>query len=284
MGVILSELDSSCKVSFTGWSRAMYLTKILQKVSKYDSVVICLDEVDKLLANRGHDSVIWNLTEIENVSLILISNVPNWFRDLDSRIKSRLQLEYMHYRSYSIGEIMQILLQRVKLGLKEGVIGIQEIKYIAKHACEVTGDARTAIDLLYHSAEICAERKQSKITIDMINVAKSRAEVKHLMQIIQGLPLHQQFFLLAIAYGCARRKQISTNEAYKIYFSSIKENPRHSPVSERQLRDYIKSLELYSLIDTRYVGRKGRGREKVILPNFDPIYVLKSFNITIPRF
>lgn len=90
MGNILSDLNPNRKVSYSGWSRAMYLMRIIQEVSKYDSVVICLDEVDKLLANTGNDSVIWNLTEIENVSLVMISNVTNWYRDLDSRIKSRL--------------------------------------------------------------------------------------------------------------------------------------------------------------------------------------------------
>lgn len=184
----------------------------------------------------------------------------------------------MHYKSYSIGEIMQILMQRVEMGLKEGIIDNDEIKYIAKHACEVTGDARTAIDLLYHAAEICSEQKMSKIGLEMIDVAKQRAETKHLMHVIQGLPFHQQIFLLSIAHVSLTRREITTNDAYNTYFNSIKDSVKHQPVSERQLREYVKSLELYSLIDTRYVGRKGRGREKIILPNFDPRYVLKSFN------
>jgi len=64
-----------------------------------------------------------------------------------------------------------------------------------------------------------------------------------------------------------------------MYFNSLKDEIRHEAVSERQLREYVKSLELYSLIDTKYAGRKGRGREKIIFPNFDPTYVLKSLNM-----
>ena len=245
----------------------------MQKIKDYESVIICLDEVDKLLY-KGYEDVIWNLVDLPNVGLICISNIPDWHKFLDPRIISRLQLRSIDFSAYDINELFTILKQRTEEGLKENTIEDSILMEISKRASEVYGDARKAIDLLGASIEIAIEMERDKITKEIIPLAERRVETLSLYRVVDGLAVHHKIFIIAIANQMIQKNtRIITNEdAYREYYNLIQDSKKYSEgVTERQLYEYLKQFELYSLIETKKMGLgRGRGSIRKIYPLFDP--------------
>ncbi len=79
---------------------------------------------------------------------ILLSNNPKFLTPLDESIKSTLQPEIIHFRSYNATEIEKILTERANAGLR--FLPTRVIRAIAAMAVKNTNsDVRVAIKTLY---------------------------------------------------------------------------------------------------------------------------------------
>ena len=102
------------------------MVECCKKIKK--GLVICLDEVDQLVLND--EEALYNLARINQyinnpVGLVLISNNPYVFVEIDRRIKSSLNLEEVEFKGYSLDEMRNILQKRAKLAfisVEEGVV------------------------------------------------------------------------------------------------------------------------------------------------------------------
>ena len=257
-------------------------------------VVICLDEIDKLVYKSG-DDVLYHLTKINDdlrqakVSLIGISNDLKFTEFLDPRVKSRLSDEKMVFPPYNAKELSDILEQRAQLAFDPGVIEGAVIPLIAALAAQEHGDARRALDLLRVSGELADRKGRAHITEAMVQRAKNKIELDLVIEAVRSLPTHSKLILLGIILqqevGIAK---LTTGEVYDTY-SQLCRRAGLSPLTQRRVTDLISELDMLGLINAKVksFGRGGRTKEiqssvsapdvKRILVRDDVLMELRSY-------
>ena len=81
--------------------------------------MIVLDESDMLCEKDVRKDVLYFLSRSRRqYSVVLLSNNPRYLRNVDESTRSSLQPEFIHFGSYSAGELLDILKDRAETGLK----------------------------------------------------------------------------------------------------------------------------------------------------------------------
>ncbi len=220
------------------------LIDILKNKVKNKPCVIILDEADQL----EDDKILYDLIDIEKICLILISNSENIFATIDPRIRSRIQtIDRIEFRAYSGSEIMDILKDRIDLGLVNGVISHEQISKIADAS---GGDARNALNILRVAAEEAEKRDVEKILDVHIEKAIPKTKELDANKILESLNIHQK-----ILYGLIKSsKEISSSDLHSKY-ETICQEKNIEPIVERTVRKYLEKLESQKLVASSGEGR-----------------------------
>jgi Cdc6-like AAA superfamily ATPase len=142
---------------------------------------------------------------------VLLSNNPRYLRNLDESTRSSLQPEYIHFDSYSANEILEILKDRAKTGLKtvdEAMLG----EIAAMTTKNIDGDARVGIKSLLYCATKESETVQAcfdKAREDVMSDVLSNTNEKSLLILKAALQeptrlvkvVYQQYVALCQQYG-----------------------------------------------------------------------------------
>ena len=114
--------------------------------------VIVLDESDMLCDKNLRRDILYFLSRsVKRYSVVLLSNNHRYLKQLDESTRSSLQPEVISFRSYSAGEILDILKDRAATGLKVVEPGFLE-EIAAMTAKNTNGDVRVAIKALLYCA------------------------------------------------------------------------------------------------------------------------------------
>lgn len=219
---------------------------LLDRLRDYNGppYVVILDEVDQLDAK----DLLYDLRRIRGVELILIANdETELFAHLDERVTSRLQpCTRISFGKYSRDELISILDDRVRWGLRPDVITSAQLNEIAAAAA---GDARIAIGVLRVAARMATRQETHNIHDEYIEeaVAEAKAEIKQ--QTEEKLTPHQQILYDIIT----QRGEVAPGDLYETYADQVDD-----PKTKRTMRNYLQKMEHYNLITA--VG-DGRGRE-----------------------
>ena len=203
-------------------------------------IVFVLDEVDLMSDKDKHKDILYFVSRSpNNYMAILLSNNPKFLNPLDESIKSTLQPEIIHFRSYNAGEIEKILADRARIGLKSLPKGI--IREIAAMTVKNTNsDVRIAIKTLYLWAlepGVPLKKHFEKARRDiMFDVVKDLND-KNLL-ILKAALSRQDSFVKDI-YEAYRRISAQFNEepfSYVHFYSNL---------------SYLQSLGLILLVSTK---------------------------------
>ncbi len=129
------------------------ILKILNK----KSIVICLDECDKA---KELDIIYHFVEDVYKKTILFVTNEKNWINSLDPRLKSRLNLERLEFKPYSLEETYGILNKRVEYAFVPNVFEKNAFDFIVEKTAEAS-DIRKGLFLLKESGTI-AENKSSK--------------------------------------------------------------------------------------------------------------------------
>ncbi|OGJ12382.1 hypothetical protein A3K82_03280, partial [Candidatus Pacearchaeota archaeon RBG_19FT_COMBO_34_9] len=174
------------------------LIKIL-KTKRKKKIILFFDEIDKLIdKERDHQEVLTPIIENTNSNIIFVSNKDQAFDKLDTRIKSRLQIQQEKVRRYSKEEIYQILLNRAQKSFNDETYDLEVLKEISKIYFHTTGDIRDALNVLFQIGEL-AEEKEEKITLGLLDEAQRRANEKEFLDVYETLTDHQKVIILGVA-------------------------------------------------------------------------------------
>jgi Cdc6-like AAA superfamily ATPase len=115
-------------------------------------IVFILDEIDLINDKNKQTDILYLISRSDkNYMAILLSNNPKFANTLDQSVMSTLQPEIIHFSNYNTPEVVQILTDRAKVGLK--FLPKNEIDQIAAMTVKNTNsDVRVAIKTLYLSA------------------------------------------------------------------------------------------------------------------------------------
>lgn len=143
------------------------------------TLVLALDEIDYLFRDGEINLLIEGLTQpqpededwrSENIALILITRNKEFMFLLEPSIKSRMAQNVVKFPQYTKDQLFDILTERARHGLNEGVIPSSTLQSISDLAAE-SGDARFAIELLWRSGKKAFNESSSIILPEHVRIA-----------------------------------------------------------------------------------------------------------------
>lgn len=228
-------------------------------------VLLILDEIDYLWKynQTGNDFLYSLLRNHEEdgfqqsmgLNLLLITRDPDFRLLLDSSTESSLSKTTMSFSKYSAEDLLNIVEDRAKIGLKNNTYTQDILKHIARIS-QNRGDARLAIELLWRAGKI-ADRDNSEI-IQPEHIREARVSVFPInREIIKDLRRHHCFLLLGIIRAFQDENESSTipTTIIRDYYNRACEEYRTIPRKATQLWEYVKELSILGLISIEVVNR-----------------------------
>jgi Cdc6-like AAA superfamily ATPase len=205
--------------------------------------VVILDEVDQL----DNTDILYELYRVRGLSMVLIANDEDeFFSRLGGRVASRFQTSArIHFTHYSQQELLSILSDWVRWGLRKDKVTDAQLEQIASAA---GGDARVAIGILRVAARHAAQNGMDTLTESGIAEAVSEAKTEIRQQTLEKLTTDQTILHDIIT----EHDEIAPGELYDEY-----EERASNPRSQRMVRNYLTKLCHYNLIEA---DGENRGR------------------------
>ena len=220
------------------------LFKEIARILNKKSAVIVLDEADKIT----DEQVFYHLLEeINRRTLILITNNEAWLPSLDSRVRSRLLVEALVFKPYTLAETRQILQKRIEFAFAPGVVEAAAFTTLVEKTFTAK-DLRVGLYLLKEAGELAEQQAQKKITLAHAN--KAIAQLKDFtLKSATTLDDHEQTILELVK----SHSGVTTKDLYTIY------QKKGGEQSYSNFHKKIKSLELGKFIT---LDEKNEGANK----------------------
>ena len=274
-------LKTQKELPTTGLSISGVFNRLLDVIQKNNTnAVFVIDEIDylaELISKTGKD-ILYNLTRSNerlktgSLTLIGISNDLTFKERLDPRVLSSLSEEEIVFTNYTVEQIKEILLDRIKTAFIQGTVEPAAVNLCAAMAGQEHGDARRAIDLLRVAGEL-AEREQSEtVKEDHIRRASQKMEEDKETTALNSFPLHEKLLIIAVL----RAKGSSTGEIYQAYKGLCK-TIRQKEITQRRVTQILGDIELSGLITGKIIHQGMHGRTKKYNLTIQPDVIKKAF-------
>ncbi|MDG5776805.1 orc1/cdc6 family replication initiation protein [Haloarculaceae archaeon H-GB1-1] len=238
-----------------------YLWEILDVL--YDSVLIILDEVDRL----ENDDVLMQLSRAResgkaesHLGVIAISNKIEYRDQLNERVKSSLREEEFVFQPYNANQLREIMDHR-RDAFHDGVLTDDVIPLTAAFAAQEHGDARKAIEILRHAGELAERHADERVTEEHVRDAQEWAEIDRFEELLRGSTTQVKFILYALAMLTEERDtdEFSTSQIYERYTETA-ERLDASVLSEHRVYELLKEQAFLGVVEsTRTGGGRGQG-------------------------
>src|SRR3989344_3299120 len=189
---IITELCHQINYSWTHNKSGEDLIQVAANILNKKSVVIVLDEVDKL----EDQSIIYSLLEdIHKKTIILITNDELFMADMDNRIRSRLIPDLLNFEPYNEEETTGILAQRKGYAFFPGVLNQESFYKICKKTLEEHTNIAISKLSEFKIKKIQELNKESQQILDLIkqNSGKTVLEVFKEYEEIGGKKTYRTF-------------------------------------------------------------------------------------------
>ena len=204
--------------------------------------------------------------------MIGISNDLTFKERLDPRVLSSLSEEEVVFTNYTVGQIKEILEERIKIAFIPNSVEQAAINLCSAMSGQEHGDARRAIDLLRVAGEI-AEREQSDtVKEDHIRRASLKMEEDKETTALNSYPLHEKLLIL----GVMKASGNTTGEIYHSYKNLCKIT-RQKELTQRRITQMLSEIEMTGLITGKIIHQGMHGRTKKYNLTLNPDTVKKAF-------
>jgi cell division control protein 6 len=257
-------------VPFTGLAVGELLTRFKNKLDiQENALLVVLDEVDSLVKSQNDDTLLYEMTRInENlknswVSIVGISNDLHFKEFLDPRVLSSLSEEEVVFKPYLANELYDILLERAKKAFVDGVLQDSALRLCAALAAGEHGDARRALDLLRIAGELAEREGASIIEEKHVKMAQQKIERDRIIEALTTLPIHSKILLVSIFILENHAPEGSvTGDAYEVY-QELCNQIMVEPLTQRRVSTLINELDIMGILNARVVsfGRYGRTKK-----------------------
>lgn len=169
---ILLEMCNQLGVRLISQMKTSELFDKVKTVVNKKSIVVVFDEIDKL---DDFDVVYMILEDIYRKSIFLITNYRNKVEELDERIMSRLNPEFVEFKAYGSSEVQGILSERLKYAFVPGVWDDRAFALVVEKTGRI-GDVRNGLFLMREAAHIAEEKASRAITVEHVHGAIEKAD------------------------------------------------------------------------------------------------------------
>ncbi|HZY94053.1 MAG TPA: orc1/cdc6 family replication initiation protein [Candidatus Bathyarchaeia archaeon] len=257
-------------VPFTGLAVGELLNRLRQALrARCSPFLVVLDEIDVLVRRSEDDSVLYELTRINEsledgwIGLIGISNELHFKEFLDPRVLSSLGEEELVFKPYTSDELYDILSQRATLAFRSDVLDEGALRLSAALAAGEHGDARRALDLLRVAGEIAERNREDKVVESHIRSAQQKVEHDRVTEVLESLPLHSRILMISVMHLENARKESSvTGDVYEVY-RELAAVAAVEPLTQRRVSGLLNELDIMGILNARVVsfGRYGRTKK-----------------------
>jgi len=271
-------------VPFTGIAVGELLDRFSNGMSAgRTALLVVLDEIDALIKHSADDSLLYELTRInENlnaswISVVGISNDLHFKEFLDPRVLSSLSEEEVVFRPYLADELFDILLERTKLAFLEGVLHDNSIHLCAALAAGEHGDARRALDLLRVAGELAEREGASNVSEQDVRQAQQKIEHDRVSEVLKSLPAHSKILLVG-AYLLSNHLPggAITGDVYEVYHELCGASDLE-PLTQRRVSGLINELDVMGILNARVVSFGRYGRTKKIRLGVSPRVIADTY-------
>lgn len=257
-------------VPFTGLAVGELLDRLKGALqNRRAAFLVVLDEIDALVKRNEDDSLLYELTRINEkladgwIGIIGISNDLHFKDFLDPRVLSSLGEEELVFKPYTSEELYDILRQRSEIAFRPGTIEEGTLRLCAALAAGEHGDARRALDLLRVAGEI-GERERAKQVLERhVREAQQKVEQDRVVEVLSSLPLHARILLIAVMQlDGVRGGSSGTGDVYEVYRELCGAGAVES-LTQRRVSGLLNELDILGILNARVVsfGRYGRTKK-----------------------
>jgi archaeal cell division control protein 6 len=271
-------------VPFTGLAVGELFDRLRDAMqSRGSAFLVVLDEIDALVKRSENDSLLYELTRINErleggwIGVIGISNDLHFKDFLDPRVLSSLGEEELVFKPYSSEELYDILHGRSQDAFQPGVLDDGALRLCAALAAGEHGDARRALDLLRVSGEIGERARENRILEAHVRMAQQKVEHDRVTEVLSSLPLHSRILLIAVSHlEMARKESLVTGDVYEVYRELCVAAAVES-LTQRRVSGLLNELDIMGVINARVVSFGRYGRTKKIRLGVEPRAVSSAF-------
>jgi len=284
---VLAELCRtwSVNVPFTGLASGEVLDRFRDSViGGKRSTLVVLDEVDALVKRQGDDTLLYELTRINEslkgswVGIVGISNDLHFKEYLDPRVLSSLSEEELVFRPYVADELYDILLARARSAFLPNALLDSALRLCAALAAGEHGDARRALDLLRVAAELAERESAKSVTEDHVRSAQQKIEDDRVAEALKSLPLHSKMVLVATHLSSSRTQEGAiTGDVYDVY-KELCGTTKVESLTQRRVSGLINELDVMGILNARVVNLGRYGRTKKIRLGIPPKALIDAFS------
>lgn len=241
-----------------GWAKDEIISRMTEALNKIGKgVIVCLDEIDQLVFRE--QEALYDLLRIGQyvknpVGLVLISNDPHVFAELEPRVRSSLNVDEIEFRAYSLEEMRDILQNRINHGFHAGVVDSTVVLLCANHAVQKGGDVRVGLECLLRAGRLAEQEGSNRVRAEhakqiLIKVKKVKPKI-----IKERISDVEKDILDVLG-----KKKLTSGGLFQAYRKAVK-----NPVAERSFRNYVTHLAEVKLITIKKPVKKIRGSTRII--------------------
>jgi len=273
------------EVPFTGIAVGELLDRFSNGINAdRTALLVTLDEIDALIKHGADDSLLYELTRINEslnsswISLVGISNDLHFKEFLDPRVLSSLSEEEVVFRPYLADELFDILLDRTKLAFLKGALDENSIRLCAALAAGEHGDARRALDLLRVAGELAERENAQHVEEQHVRRAQQKIEHDRVSEVLKSLPAHSKILLVG-AYLLSNHLPggAITGDVYEVYHELCGASDLE-PLTQRRVSGLINELDVMGILNARVVSFGRYGRTKKIRIGVSPRVIAETYS------
>ncbi len=236
---------------YQGKSADEVFSEIVKRVSRIKGIVLVLDEADKLKDN----SFIYRIAQFleDKACVIMVANDKDYLLTLEPRITSRLGLDDLHFKPYSILEIQDILKHRVSQAFRPGAFPDLFFNRIVRETYKFE-DLRVGLFLLLRSvqaAELAGRKAVSKEDLDSALQKLGEFRIK---TSLSKLSEAEQKIINVVK----ENQGLVSGDVFESYVNA------GGKLTKRSFRRALEKLERLGLLRTEFTGKGFRGQSRKI--------------------
>ena len=272
------------EVPFTGIAVGELLDRFSSGINAdRTALLVTLDEIDALIKHSADDSILYELTRInENlnsswISVVGISNDLHFKEFLDPRVLSSLSEEEVVFRPYLADELFDILSERTRLAFLDRTLDENSIRLCAALAAGEHGDARRALDLLRVAGELAEREGGIRVAEQHVRLAQQKIEHDRVSEALKSLPAHAKILLVG-AYLLSNHLPVGaiTGDVYEVY-NELCSASDLEPLTQRRVSGLINELDVMGILNARVVSFGRYGRTKKIRIGVSPRVITETY-------
>ncbi|MCD2200950.1 AAA family ATPase [Halobacterium sp. KA-4] len=278
----VSQLDNvDEKISVKGLSTHKALTKTIEAVdANYDALVVIIDEVDLLVnplksgaSESAFSALLYQLSRMNDLvgfndmSVVALTNQPDFMRDLDGRAESSFNPRDVHFDDYNASQLREILHKREDAFL-DGVLEEDVIPLASAIAAQDHGDARKVVDLLRTAGDVAVNEGASTVAEEHVRQSQDEVEKDRVLSLAKGYSFSKKGVLLAISATQAWSKhdiELIPSPVVKKVYQNICDQVGTETKSLDSIRRYTSEFETNGLLESH---RKSQGPDSGVYKSF----------------